>query len=355
MPSVLVVDDEENILFGLRKALSRRGWEVLEASSVEEAREVIRTRPVEVVLTDVRMEGESGIVFLQEVKALRPETHVVVMTARGSEDMENEVLSLGAEAYLEKPFDLNYLDQVLRKLLTRKGFKGVVQELSLIDILQLLAYEKGTAKVEVSSPEGKGGIYVKDGRLVHAVFEEMEGQEAFDRILSLEGGSFSVRRGETAPKETMDEPLDAVLLRVVTAKDEASGEDTEGIESVIDLDNVEEWSFTESLGLVEEVEVPDEVRERASALTQRLKEVKGAVAGGAYVPSHDYAETFGDTPMDPSTLGRVVKVLNALGRDEMFIDGDTNHYFKLGEDLLIWVETSGTPLVVLRIETGKLF
>ncbi len=326
----------------------------MEASSVEEAREVIRTRPVEVVLTDIRMEGESGIVFLQEVKALRPDTHVVVMTARGSEEMENEVLSLGAEAYLEKPFDLNYLDRVLRKLLTRKGFKGVVQELSLVDILQLLAYEKGTAKVDVSSPEGKGGIYVKDGRLVHAVFEETEGHEALDRILSLEGGSFSVRRGETSPKESMDEPLDAVLLRVITSKDEVSVQEDGDSDKVIDLENVDGWSFTESLGLVEEVEVPEEVKERVSSVIQRLKGVKGAVSGGAYVPSHDYAETFGNTPMDTSTLGRVVKVLNALGRSEMFVDGETNHYFKLGEDLLIWVETEGTPLVVLRIETGKL-
>ena len=354
MPSVLVVDDEENILFGLRKALSRRGWEVLEASSVEEAREVIRTRPVEVVLTDIRMEGESGLVFLQEVKAIRPETHVVVMTARGSEDMEKEVISLGAEAYLEKPFDLNYLDKVLRNIITRKGFKGVVQELTLIDILQLLAYESGTAKIEVSSPDGKGAIYVRDGRLVHAVFEDLEGQEAFDRILSLEGGSFSVRRGETSPKETMDEPLDAVLLRVVTSKDETSGEGTVEVGEVIDLENVEGWSFTESLGLTEEVEVPEEVKRRVSEVVERLKGVKGAIAGGAYVPSHDYAETFGDTSIDTSTLGRVVKVLKALAREEMFIDGETNHYFRLGEDLLIWVETEGTPLVVLRIETGKL-
>ena len=353
MPSVLVVDDEENILFGLRKALSRRGWEVLEASSVEEAREVIRTRPVEVVLTDIRMEGESGLVFLQEVKAIRPETHVVVMTARGSEDMEKEVISLGAEAYLEKPFDLNYLDKVLRNIITRKGFKGVVQELTLIDILQLLAYESGTAKIEVSSPDGKGAIYVEDGRLVHAVFEDLEGQEAFDRILSLEGGSFSMRRGEKPMKRTLDEPLDAILLRVVTSKEEEESEG--GEEGVISLENLSEFSFTASLGLTEEVGVPEEVRERLREVADRLREVKGAIAGGAYSAEHNHLEAFGESHPDADTLGRVVKVLKALGREEMFVDGETNYYFRLKGDVLIWIESEGTPLVVLRIETGKLF
>ncbi len=354
MPSVLVVDDEEYILYGLRKALSRRGWDVLEASSVEEARDIIRTRPVEVVLTDIRMGGESGLVFLQEIKAIKPETRVVVMTARGSEDMEKEVLGLGAEAYLEKPFDLTYLDQVLRNVLKRRGFKGVVQELSLVDILQLLAYESGTAKIEVASPDGKGAIYVENGKLVHAVFEDIEGQEAFDRILSLEGGSFSVRRGETSPKKTMDEALDAVLLRVITSRDEtAETEPTD--ENVISLENVEDFSFTASLGLAEEVEVPDEVREKAGEIVTKLQNVKGAVSGGVYIPEHDYLETFGDTPMDTDTLRRVVKVLKALGRDEMFVDGETNHYFRLKEDVLLWVETKGTPLVVLRIETAHLF
>ena len=352
MPSVLVVDDEEHILYGLRKALSRRGWEVLEASSVEEARDIIRTRPVEIVLTDIRMTGESGLVFLQEVKAIRPETHVVVMTARGSEDMEREVLSLGAEAYLEKPFDLTYLDKVLRNIIARKGFKGVVQELTLIDILQLLAYESGTAKIEVSSPDGKGAIYVENGRLVHAVFEALEGQEAFDRILSLEGGSFSMRRGEKPMKRTLDEPLDAILLRVVTSKEEEGEVKDEG---VISLENLSDFSFTASLGLTEEVSVPEEVRERLREVAERLKGVKGAISGGAYSAEHNHLEAFGESHPDADTLGRVVKVLKALSREEMFVDGETNYYFRLKGDVLIWIESEGTPLVVLRIETGKLF
>ncbi|NPA80238.1 MAG: response regulator [Thermotogae bacterium] len=358
MPAVLVVDDEENILYGLRKALGKRGWEVLEASSVEEARSVLRTRPVEVVLTDIRMEGESGLVFLQEVKAVRPETHVVVMTARGSEEMEQEVLSLGAEAYVEKPFDLNFLDKLLRKVISRKGFKGVVQELSLIDILQLLAYESGTAKVEVVSPDGKGALYIRDGNLVHAVFEDLEGEEASERIFSLEGGSFSVRRGELPPKETLNESLDALLLRFVTAKDETTGE-TEGEgESVISLDNLDDWSFSESLGIAAEPEpereIPPEVKADMERIRDLLRKVKGAKAGGVYSTEWDHAETFGETPIPTETFRKVADMLWALGRDEAFIDGPTNHYFKLKEDALLWVETEGTPLVVLRIETKSI-
>ncbi|NPB03655.1 MAG: response regulator [Thermotogae bacterium] len=349
MPSLLIVDDEEGIRFGLSKALAKRGWEVLEASSVEEARSLLRTNPVEVILTDIRMESESGLIFLQEVKTIRPNTHVVVMTARGSPDMEREVLSLGAEAYLEKPFDLNYLDQLLKKILKRRGFKGVVQELSLIDILQLLSYEKGTAKVEVSSPEGKGALYVKDGILVHALFENVEGMEAFNRILDLEGGSFSVRRGEEPPKESVNEPLDALLLRVVTSKDE----ETDQTETAITLDNVDDWSFTASLGLVEEKDLPEDVARDMEMLVNKLKGVKGAVSVGVYAVSYDHLISEGKTQLPSDLFAKVAHVLRTLNREELFVDGSPNHYFRLKEDALLWIESEGTPLVVLRIEMDK--
>ncbi len=352
MPAVLVVDDEEYILYGLRKALSRRGWEVLEASSVDEARRIFNMRPVEVVLTDIRMEGESGLMFLQEVKATRPETRVVVMTARGSEEMEKEVLALGAEAYVEKPFDLNYLDSVLKKVLKSRGFKGVVQELSLIDILQLLAYESGTAKIEVSSAEGKGAIFVKDGRVIHAKFEDLEGQDAFDRIMGLEGGSFSVRRGELPPKETMDQALDALLLKVVASKDETvetTSEDT------LTLDNVDEWSFTQAFGLAETASVPEEVKERARGILERLKALKNAQAGGVFFPDYDYTEKFGEVSVPEGVLKDIDKVLKGLNREDMFCEGEPSLYFRSKGDVLIWVETKTIPLVVLRVETGKVF
>ena len=342
MPRVLIVDDEEELLFGLSAFLSRGGWEVLTAKNVEEALAILKTQLVDIIVTDIRMPGESGLTFLQQLKSERKDLKTVVMTAKGSPEMEREVVALGADAYLEKPFDLDYFLRVLNKVMTSKGFRGVIQELTLIDILQLLAYESGIALVEVSSPEGTGKIWIKDGKVVHAEIGDVVGTRAFERILSLEGGTFAVKRGVETDKQTIYESVDSLLLRTISASEEA--EFNESVQSI------EEWSLLSSFQIEE---VPEEVKKRAEEILEKLKGVSWIKNSAVFVNGYFAGKESGY--INEATCKNAKKLLEYLNRNELFVPGNPDYYFYLSEDILICLEVEGIPLAILRVELKKLF
>jgi CheY-like chemotaxis protein len=79
--TILVVDDEESNRLTLKRILGREGYEVQQAASGREAMEALRERPVDVVLTDLKMPGMTGIDLLKAARALDPDVEGVVMTA----------------------------------------------------------------------------------------------------------------------------------------------------------------------------------------------------------------------------------------------------------------------------------
>ena len=102
--SVLVVDDEAAIRYSVSKTLQRVGYTVREAVSGEDALEIIRTEPFDVVLTDIRMPpGLDGVELIRRIKDTDPDTIVILMTAYPSLPTAVEGLRLGAHDYLIKP------------------------------------------------------------------------------------------------------------------------------------------------------------------------------------------------------------------------------------------------------------
>ncbi len=102
---ILVVDDEETIRGILSRVLGQEGYEVTVAGSGEEALEIFRKDPHPLVLTDIRMEGMSGMDLLAEVRGLNPKTQVIIMTSYASLETSIQALRTGAYDYLVKPFE----------------------------------------------------------------------------------------------------------------------------------------------------------------------------------------------------------------------------------------------------------
>src|SRR5690242_19959755 len=102
--SVLVVDDEAAIRYSVSKTLQRVGYSVREAVSGEDALDIIRAEPFDVVLTDIRMPpGLDGVELIRRIKDTDPDTIVILMTAYPSLPTAVEGLRLGAHDYLIKP------------------------------------------------------------------------------------------------------------------------------------------------------------------------------------------------------------------------------------------------------------
>jgi len=103
MARILVVDDEEGLREFLAEALHDDGHATVEAADGEEALRLVRASSFDLVLTDLRMPGLSGLDLLRRLRAEQPETEVVVMTAYGTVESAVEAMKLGAYDYLQKP------------------------------------------------------------------------------------------------------------------------------------------------------------------------------------------------------------------------------------------------------------
>jgi two-component system NtrC family response regulator len=109
MHTVLIVDDEVKLLEVLSVALENMGHSVLTAESAEEALEILETKDVHLVLSDLRLPRLSGRDLLEKVKAAKPGLPVMVMTAYASLKDAVEIIKEGAFDYTVKPFDLDDL------------------------------------------------------------------------------------------------------------------------------------------------------------------------------------------------------------------------------------------------------
>lgn len=106
---MMLVDDEERFLSTTQKLLSRKGYDVLTASSGTDALDILRTHNIHVVILDVKMPGMDGIETLNAIKRNYPLVEVIMLTGHGTIDSAVEGLKSGATDYLTKPTDVNDL------------------------------------------------------------------------------------------------------------------------------------------------------------------------------------------------------------------------------------------------------
>jgi DNA-binding NtrC family response regulator len=111
---VLIVDDEVRILTALRRSLRREGWEILTAESPAEALRLIEEAPVDVVLSDHKMPGMSGIEMLAEIGERYPHIVKLLITGWSEAVSEADLASVGISALIPKPWDDKELKQILR-------------------------------------------------------------------------------------------------------------------------------------------------------------------------------------------------------------------------------------------------
>src|ERR1039458_2899827 len=105
--TILLVDDELNIITVLNTLLKAEGYTILTARDAEKAHEIIRTQTVDLLITDIRMSPVNGMELLKWVRSERPEISVIMLTAFGSVDTAIEAMKLGAFDYVTKPFKVD--------------------------------------------------------------------------------------------------------------------------------------------------------------------------------------------------------------------------------------------------------
>lgn len=137
--NVLVVDDEGAIRYSVSKTLQRVGYNVNAAASGEEALEMMNSQHFDVVLTDIRMPGISGVDLLSSIKERSPDAIVILMTGYASLGTAVEALRLGAHDYLVKPSSSQDIRQSVSRGLERA--RSLQRRRSLLDTIQASVQE----------------------------------------------------------------------------------------------------------------------------------------------------------------------------------------------------------------------
>jgi two-component system, NtrC family, nitrogen regulation response regulator GlnG len=137
MKPVWIVDDDRSIRWVIEKALSREGIAFNSFSSAQEALDALSDASPEVLVSDIRMPGRSGLELLQAVKQRHPAVPVIVMTAYSDLDSAVAAFQGGAYEYLPKPFDVDQAVDLIRRALeeSRRESEALEPILDSKDIL----------------------------------------------------------------------------------------------------------------------------------------------------------------------------------------------------------------------------
>ena len=180
--SILVVDDEKNQREILETILSGEGYDVTTASSGEAAMKFVESRRFDLVLTDLKMTGMSGLELLKELTNYDKSIIVILLTAHGSVDSAVDALRLGAFDYLQKPYDkdklLETVSRALQKLSTLDAeIISVSPEMDRVKKL-ILKIAKSNSTVLIRGESGTGKELI--ARSIHT--NSLRGSEVFQAV-----------------------------------------------------------------------------------------------------------------------------------------------------------------------------
>ena len=138
-PRILIVDDDRSNLESLDRVFRRERFEVVTAESGKAALDAVRKQRVNVVLTDLMMPGMNGVDLLKSVKAISPESDVILMTAYGTIETAVEAMKEGAYDFVTKPF---------KRIEIVKAVRRAIEKQTLVTENQALREELGRVRKE---------------------------------------------------------------------------------------------------------------------------------------------------------------------------------------------------------------
>jgi len=258
METILIVDDEKNYLVVLEALLGPEGYEIITTDNAREALRSVRESDLDLVITDMKMPGMSGMELLEECNKIRPELPVIMMTAYGTIEMAVEAMKKQAYDYITKPFNNEELKLIIKKglencRLTRENrrlnealsdrykYGNIIGKskpmLKIFDLIGKVAQSR--ASVFITGPSGTGKeliakaihynsprkdrpfISINCGALTETLLEsELFGHEkgAFTGAVAMKKGRFEVADAGTLFLDEvgdMPAPLQVKLLRVL--------------------------------------------------------------------------------------------------------------------------------------------
>ena len=126
MPKIMVVDDEESVCLLLRKLFEGEGYKVITETDPIKAIELVKVDRPDCMLLDIKMPRKEGVEVLACVKEFDKSIEVIMITGYSSIENAMESMKLGAFDYITKPFDLNFVKDLVKRSLSSENKRGAM-------------------------------------------------------------------------------------------------------------------------------------------------------------------------------------------------------------------------------------
>jgi two-component system alkaline phosphatase synthesis response regulator PhoP len=233
--TVLIVDDEREVIDVLKFSLQNLGYEVITAKNVEEALDYLAIQLPDLIISDIIMPGIDGLQFCKTIRKDPNTRHIPFVFISSKTSIEDRIkgLKTGADDYIAKPFNivelnarLSMLFQRVEKskqaaLAARKSTKGSLGQINLVDLLGIFEMSKKTGLLTISKENYFGSLYLEHGNIIHCVFQDVEGEEAFYRLLRWKDeGEFEFTPAISPDHKTIEQGTHSLIMEGLKQIDE---------------------------------------------------------------------------------------------------------------------------------------
>jgi CheY-like chemotaxis protein len=185
MPRILIVDDEPDMRLAIKNVLKLRGYEIFEAGDGLAALDILRKNDIHLMLLDIRLPGMDGIEVLEKTRKFNRSLPVVMITGYGHIRSAVDVMKLGANEYLQKPFENTQLVKTVKRFLDDKKY---------VDDIDVPVVEKNKTQSSFFSHPFVKKIYVvmaiaAIGLFIH--FSILSKQLSYRKVFSIESSNIS--------------------------------------------------------------------------------------------------------------------------------------------------------------------
>ncbi len=220
---ILLVDDEKLFLQSLKQGLDHLN-DTVETDicfSVAEAIKRLKKADYELIITDIRMPGKSGIDLLLYLKMNDFSGAVKVMSAYTTDDTLKKINSLGILDVISKPFDFEWFEGMIVDFFKKRKETAVTFEsIDLLSVMQVINLDKNTSALEIEIEDKKGMIYFEDGEMTDAEYLGLRGKEAVLKLIAQRKGNILVKKIKNKIERTINVPFVEFMLDMMKQIDE---------------------------------------------------------------------------------------------------------------------------------------
>ncbi len=232
---VLLVDPGVEETAFLENKLSEQGFEIRAARSVSAAWRELQTGDITAVVSEIDLDETDGGFKLRGDAQKEPWGRAltwVMLTRKGDRHSAQRAFDLGVDDFVSKSTSMDIFAAKLRQLIERRaerngnankgGVSGSLAEMSLPEMVQVLWHGRKNGALRIQARTGKGEIHFAEGQIVHAIWDQIAGADAFYRMITLKEGDFRLDTGGDSPPRTITISPEALLLEGMRLLDESS-------------------------------------------------------------------------------------------------------------------------------------